>query len=206
MPTKQLAHDAESADKAATELEEELRKIYEQWLEDLGQQLEGEEDPDRRREIIAAALLLLKARIRNKAQSAAYELAAELGADEQETEAILGEVANSLDIFGQRTLERIQTDLERAEPAEVEDRNRGKAAWVALIGGILWTGYQRAKFAGRQDDPLVMWVGPDDDNTCLPCKVQVNAGVRPLSQTPLPGPAVCEGLTRCRHDIVEVRI
>jgi len=193
---------AEAADSAANQLRDDLKNAYTEWLEETADELEGERDPTRRREILAGALGFLVSRVRSLTQIELMDLALKLAVSDVGLKEMEGITAETLRMFEEETVPALSQKLEETVPEEVVERNAGFWTRVALVGGILWTAYQGAKFAGRTDDPMVQWVGPTQ-GACDPCLAEMRAGARPLSQTPLPGADVCLGLTQCRHDLEE---
>lgn len=200
---------ADVADRFANELSEELRRIYDEWLADLSRELEDIENRGERNEVIAAALALLLGRVRAQSRLMLLQLALELSADDVQLAAMERQLDESLRIFRENTLTNIRRDVNVGllDPETTpEEQAAGRVRDVALAGGILWSAFQASKFAGREaENPLVRWEGPVDGSTCGPCSFQMGRGCRPLSQTPMPGPDVCAGLTNCRHDLIECR-
>lgn len=206
------SQQAQTAERLAARLTRDLRSAYSDWLQETVAEIEQAEN-DAVRDIIAAAIALLLARVKARSRQALNELALELDANDAMLAAMEEQMERTLDTFEQDTAPRLQSALvATANEAAIGIRDgtvgeailsehAGKAATVALVGGITWTAYQAAKRAKTTGDPPTRWAGPNDASTCGPCSREVNAGVRPLSATPLPGPDVCQGLTNCRHEI-----
>lgn len=206
------ASPAAAADALALELKDELREEYEAWLDDLAQQLDQEPDSGQRDALIIAALAILLGQVRARSRARLYSLATELKATPAMLAAMERELNRTLDIFEDKTLPAIRDQLmdishrsmledDPFDPATFVEGGSGLWARVALVAGILWTAYVAGRTEQWPDNVLARWIGPNDNETCDPCDQQLAAGIRPLGETPLPGPAVCLGLTNCRHDI-----
>ena len=205
------ASPADAADALASELKDELQEAYDAWLFDLSQQLADEPDAGQRDALIIAAMALLIGAVRARSRARLNSLAVELNATAAQLAAMERELTNTLDIFEDRTAPSIQQQLmdnshavepgAALDPAAFVESNAGLWARVALVAGILWTAYVAGRTEQYSGEVLARWIGPNDSDTCDPCNEQMGAGIRPLAQTPLPGPAVCLGLTNCRHDI-----
>lgn len=193
---KQIANDFADA------ANEDMKEIYEQWVQETAAKLQAA-DEDERDEILAAALLILIERVTRMLARISGLMANTLDLDEEQRAALDGVTAETIAYFEENTIPRLRKKGVDAED-DFEDNMTGEGRNIALIGGVLWAAYVAAKLAGQPATQMARWDGPDDSSTCAPCSEQMRLGERPLSQIPLPGIGVCLGLSNCRHDIILV--
>lgn len=196
---KQVASDF--ADSAS----EDLRELYNAWLQETQTKLENEENEDRHDAIIAASLTILLARVKRLLNRIASLMGKTLDMDEDQQAAIDGVAAETLAYFEDNTLPRLRREMANADSKGFAAKFAGKGRDIALAGGVLWAGYIAAKLVGTSPTTMARWDGPNDAETCAPCAEQMRLGERPLRDIPLPGIGVCQGMSNCRHDIVLVR-
>ena len=202
-------------ERMADDLSDELRAIYLDWLDEAEAEIDEAESNADRDAASAALLLLLLARVRRRVDLRLVELAEEVDAAGPVLDAMRGQMEETMTVFENNTLPAIEGAMNEAlvnqeiarqmedEVAPLSDSLSGRAAHVALVGGALWSAHQAGKIAGAQTAGLfARWEGPDDDATCVPCSQQMGIGWRPVGQVPIPGPAVCLGLTNCRHNVI----
>lgn len=197
-----------TAEQLADAAEEEVRRVYLDWLAEAAPQLEAEEDGREREALLLALLLLLAGRIERVLDGYVLRLGNLLDAGAGELDAVRRQVGETVRILREQTLPRLMRQFEEArllwqtmeDAPAVADAMSGKAAQLSLAGGIVWTAYNAALVARAGAVLEARWQGPIT-GACPRCAEQMQFGWRPKDDVPLPGPAVCYGLTSCRHSL-----
>jgi hypothetical protein len=195
----QSGHDA--ALNLADTLEQEIRQIYLAWLVEAEERLA---ENDNSEEELLALLVLLMTQVRRRAELRAAELADEYRLDGAALAAMQRQLEETLRVFESNTINNIETAVTDALSNGLPlSEQTGLAAHVSMVGGGLWSAFQAGMLAVAVASSVQLearWVGPTA-GACLPCAEQVMAGYRPAAFVPVPGPAVCYGLTNCRHSL-----